>query len=48
MRWGESSHVGSLRAAKIEKDERSAAFEAIVTEGFRSFFGSEQILKKKI
>ena len=47
MRGGGSSHVGSLRAAKMEKDERRAAFEAMPTEGLERFFGSEQTLKRK-
>ena len=39
-----SSHVGSPRAANMVKDERSAAFEAIVTEGLKSLAGLEQVL----
>ena len=31
----------------MEKDESSAAFDAMRTEGLKSFFGSEQILKRK-
>ena len=31
----------------MEKDESSAAFEAMLTEGLKSFFGSEQTLKRK-
>ena len=47
MRGGGSSHVGSLRAANMENDERRAAFEAMPTEGLKRFFGSEQTLKRK-
>ena len=39
-----SSHVGSPRAANMVKDERSAAFEAIVMDGLKSLAESEQVL----
>ena len=43
-----SSHVGSRRAANIEKDASRAALEEMATEGLKSFFGSEQVLKRKL